>query len=218
MVYRKKFAAEMDALYDNVIELARECHRRLQGCSEVLTDDSTEPARALVTGDKAVNRMEFDINTQVVNLITTQQPVATDLRLIISSIKISDDLERISDNISNIGEVRKRVRITNEKLILRLSTMEKLASLMLEDVYTAYEEKNTELCMEIIARDKDIDSLFVQITTSDIIEESDVFVTGQSQLSAKYLERIGDHVKNIAEHVYFIITGEKYEKIKRDEL
>src|SRR5699024_10808197 len=115
MVYREKFAAEMDARYDSVIELARECHRRLQGCSEILTDDSTKPARALVTGDKAVNRMEFDINTQVINLITTQQPVATDLRLIISSIKIADDLERISDNISNIGEVRKRVRITNEE-------------------------------------------------------------------------------------------------------
>lgn len=213
MVYRERFAAEMGSLYEDVIALGHECHRRLQRCTEALTNDSTEPARELVAGDKEVNSMEFDINTQVITLITTQQPVATDLRLIISSIKIADDLERISDNISNIGEVRKRVKISNEKLMLRLSTMEKLASLMLADVQAAYEEKNPDLCKEIIARDKDIDSLFVQITTSDIIEETDVFVTGQSQLCAKYLERIGDHVKNIAEHVFFVLTGEKYERI-----
>lgn len=213
MVYRNKFAGEMDSLHKNVIKLGIECYRRLRGCIEVLSDTDAERARELVKGDKAINIMEYEINTQVIELITTQQPVATDLRLIISSIKIADDLERISDNISNVGEVRKRVKITNDKLLLRLSTMERLAMLMFVDVKAAYENQDTDLCIEIIERDKDIDSLFVQITTSDIIEESDVFVTGQSQLAAKYLERIGDHIKNIAEHVYFVLTGEKYEKV-----
>ncbi|AKG74003.1 phosphate signaling complex protein PhoU [Salinicoccus halodurans] len=213
MTYRSKFQREMHSLYQDVVKLGIECYRRLEGSTEVLSDADTGRARDLVRGDKTINIMEYDINTQVINLITTQQPVATDLRLIISSIKVADDLERISDNISNLGEVRKRVRLTNEKLLLRLSTMERLALLMLEDVQTAYENQDTDLCIEIIERDKDIDSLFVQITTTDIIEESDVFVTGQSQLTAKYLERIGDHIKNIAEHVYFVLTGEKYEKI-----
>lgn len=203
----------MDTLHQDVMTLGKECYRRLDGSTEVLTDADTERARALVKGDSAINSMENDINTQVINLITTQQPVATDLRLIISSIKIADDLERISDNISNIGEVRKRVRLGSEKLLLRLSTMERLALLMLEDAKTAYETGDTDLCTEIIERDKDIDALFVQITTTDIIKETDVFVTGQSQLAAKYLERIGDHIKNIAEHVYFVLTGDKYEKI-----
>ncbi|HIW12244.1 MAG TPA: phosphate signaling complex protein PhoU [Candidatus Salinicoccus stercoripullorum] len=213
MIYRGKFQADMDTLHQDVMRLGKECYRRLDGSTEVLTDADTERARALVKGDSAINSMENDINTQVINLITTQQPVATDLRLIISSIKIADDLERISDNISNIGEVRKRVRLGSEKLLLRLSTMERLALLMLEDVKTAYETGDTDLCTEIIERDKDIDALFVQITTTDIIKETDVFVTGQSQLAAKYLERIGDHIKNIAEHVYFVLTGDKYEKI-----
>jgi len=213
MIYRGKFQADMDTLHQDVMTLGKECYRRLDGSTEVLTDADTERARALVKGDSAINSMENDINTQVINLITTQQPVATDLRLIISSIKIADDLERISDNISNIGEVRKRVRLGSEKLLLRLSTMERLALLMLEDVKTAYETGDTDLCTEIIERDKDIDALFVQITTTDIIKETDVFVTGQSQLAAKYLERIGDHIKNIAEHVYFVLTGDKYEKI-----
>ncbi|GAB3071638.1 phosphate signaling complex protein PhoU [Salinicoccus sesuvii] len=211
MVYREKFSSEMAYLLENVLTLGKECHERLEGCTAILSSEDTADARQLVSDDKRINKLEEEINTQAVNLITTQQPVATDLRIIISSIKIADDLERISDNISNLGEVRKRVRITNERLLLRLSTMEHLALLMLEDVRTAYDDQDLELCREIIVRDQDIDGLFVQITTSDIFDETDVFITGQSQLCAKYLERIGDHIKNIAEHVYYVLTGDKYE-------
>ncbi|TVT29459.1 phosphate signaling complex protein PhoU [Salinicoccus cyprini] len=211
MVYREKFSDEMARLYESVLTLGEECYERLTGCTAILSSDDTADARLLVSDDKRINRLEEEINNQAINLITTQQPVATDLRLIISSIKVADDLERISDNISNLGEVRKRVRITNEKLLLRLSTMEHLAMLMLEDVKTAYDNKDLELCKEIIMRDEDIDGLFVQITTSDIFDETDAFITGQSQLCAKYLERIGDHIKNIAEHVYYVLTGDKHE-------
>lgn len=214
MPYREKFSGELQSLVNEVIDLGNLCHGRLQGVTKLLSMNDIEPARELVSGDVEANRKEYNINTQAVTLITTQAPVATDTRIIISSIKIAYDLERISDNISNLAEVRKRVKITNEKLLLRLSTMEQLASLMLKDVYTAYLNQDTSLCEEVYERDQDIDSLFVHVTTSDIFEDSDLFVSGQSQLCAKYLERIGDHVKNIAEHVYFVITGEKIEKLE----
>lgn len=213
MSYREKFTDELQSLVNEVIDLGELCYDRLQGVTNLLSMNDIEPARELVSGDVEANRKEYNINTQAVTLITTQAPVATDTRIIISSIKIAYDLERISDNISNLAEVRKRVKITNEKLLLRLRTMEQLASLMLKDVYTAYIDQDTSLCKEVYERDEDIDSLFVHVTTSDIFEDSDLFVSGQSQLCAKYLERIGDHVKNISEHVYFVITGEKIEKI-----
>lgn len=213
MSYREKFTGELQSLVNEVIDLGELCYDRLQGVTNLLSMNDIEPARELVSGDVEANRKEYNINTQAVTLITTQAPVATDTRIIISSIKIAYDLERISDNISNLAEVRKRVKITNEKLLLRLRTMEQLASLMLKDVYTAYIDQDTSLCKEVYERDEDIDSLFVHVTTSDIFEDSDLFVSGQSQLCAKYLERIGDHVKNISEHVYFVITGEKIEKI-----
>lgn len=213
MSYREKYTNDLQALVNEVIELGHICCERLQGATSLLSREDITPARELVAGDKKVNKLEYNINSHAVTLITTQAPVATDTRIIISSIKIAYDLERISDNISNLGEVRKRVKITNEKLLLRLSTMEQLASLMLKDVYTAYQDQDASLCQEVYERDQDIDSLFVHVTTSDIFEETDLFVTGQSQLCAKYLERIGDHVKNIAEHVYFVLTGEKIEKL-----
>lgn len=214
MPYREKYTGELQSLVNEVIDLGEICYDRLQGVTSLLSMDDIRPARELVSGDVEANRKEYNINTQAVTLITTQAPVATDTRIIISSIKIAYDLERISDNISNLAEVRKRVKITNEKLLLRLRTMEQLASLMLKDVYTAYLNQDTSLCKEVYERDQDIDSLFVHVTTSDIFEDTDLFVSGQSQLCAKYLERIGDHVKNIAEHVYFVITGEKIEKLE----
>lgn len=188
MPYREKYTGELQSLVNEVIDLGEICYDRLQGVTSLLSMDDIGPARELVSGDVEANRKEYNINTQAVTLITTQAPVATDTRIIISSIKIAYDLERISDNISNLAEVRKRVKITNEKLLLRLRTMEQLASLMLKDVYTAYLNQDTSLCKEVYERDQDIDSLFVHVTTSDIFEDTDLFVSGQSQLCAKYLE------------------------------
>lgn len=215
-VYREKFHEDLTSLIEECITLGKACHNRLSTAVEILVTDNIEEARKLVKADSEINQLESAINAHAINLITTQAPVASDLRTIISCIKIADDLERIGDNISNIAEVRKRIKITNERTLLRFKTMERLASLMLEDVYTAFKESDMDLIREIIERDKDIDAVFVQITTSDIFEESDAFLTGQIQLTAKYLERIGDHIKSIAEHIYYTETGTPFEKGARE--
>lgn len=215
-VYREKFHEELTSLINECIKLGEECHKKLSNAVEILVADDIDKARQVVKDDSEINKMESAINAHAINLITTQAPVASDLRTIISCIKIADDLERIGDNIGNIAEVRKRIRITNERTLLRFKTMERLSSLMLEDVYTAFKEEDLDLLHEIILRDQDIDAVFVQITTSDIFEESDAFLTGQIQLTAKYFERIGDHIKSIAEHIYFTQTGDQYEKSKRE--
>ncbi|TRY16415.1 phosphate transport system regulatory protein PhoU, partial [Tessaracoccus rhinocerotis] len=100
---------------------------RLSTAVEILVTDNIEEARKLVKADSEINQLESAINAHAINLITTQAPVASDLRTIISCIKIADDLERIGDNISNIAEVRKRIKITNERTLLRFKTMERLA-------------------------------------------------------------------------------------------
>ena len=214
MTARVKFVNDLEELKQYIYDMSQLLSERFDSLVNVLENNERALAKELIERDVDINELEVKINDQSVSLITTQSPVATDLRLIISCIKIADDFERIGDNIGNIAEVRKRIKITNERTLLRFKTMERLASLMLEDVYTAFKEKDIDLLHEIITRDQDIDAVFVQITTSDIFEESDAFLTGQIQLTAKYLERIGDHIKSIAEHIYFIQTGEQYEKNK----
>lgn len=207
-MHRQQFTQEMDNLIGSVVELGKLVDERLIGCVDVLKSSNPKIARKLIkTGDKIIE-MEREINNKAINLILRQQPVATDLRVIISSIKISYELLRMSENISNIFKIRKRTIIDNEKLILRLRTMEKLAHLMLVDVKTAYDEHDIALLKEIVERDSDIDALFVQVTTSDIFDMPDSFITGQSQLAAKYLERIGDHIKSISYQVHYVLTAD----------
>lgn len=211
MTSRIKFSNDLKALIEDVITMGSHVYHRLDGITECLSDEDMKNARRIVRDDHFINELEHKINLKAVTMITAESPVATDLRLIIASIKIAMELERISDNVSNLAEVRKRIKINNSKLLLRLNTMEQLTILMLNDVHTAFKEKDNELCLEILERDEDIDRLFVQISTSDILEETDLFISGQCQLCAKYLERIGDHIKNISEHVYFVNTGERLE-------
>ena len=205
---RQEFTREMAELHDSVIELGVLVNERLVGCVDTIKNEDAKTARRKIKEGEKIIELERAINNKSINIITKQQPVATDLRVIISSIKISYELLRISENISNLYKVRKRTIIDNDKLIIRLRTMEKLAHLMLVDVKTAYDEQDIVLLKEIIDRDSDIDALFVQITTSDVFDMPDSFITGQSQLAAKYLERIGDHIKSISYQVHFVLTAD----------
>ncbi len=115
-----------------------------------------------VKNDKHINQLNYDINERVIMLITKQQPIASDLRMMISSLKIASDLERIGDNASSIANIRLRTKITDDYVLTRLKTMGKLAMLMLKDLYLAFKKKDTVLIREIIERDEDIDDLYSQ--------------------------------------------------------
>ncbi|HLR39254.1 MAG TPA: phosphate signaling complex protein PhoU [Jeotgalicoccus sp.] len=210
MTARVKFVNDLEELKQYIYDMSQLLSERFDSLVNVLENNERALAKELIERDVDINELEVKINDQSVSLITTQSPVATDLRLIISCIKIAEDLERIGDNISNIAEVSRRTQIMNKQILLRLTTMIRLAKLMLDDAMVAMKTEDLSLVNEIIERDNDIDQIFVQVTMSDIYEETDAFVTGQIQLTAKYLERIGDHIENIGEHIFFTLTGKRY--------
>lgn len=210
MTARVKFVNDLEELKQYIYDMSQLLSERFDSLVNVIENNERALAKELIERDVDINELEVKINDQSVSLITTQSPVATDLRLIISCIKIAEDLERIGDNISNIAEVSRRTQIMNKQILLRLTTMIRLAKLMLDDAMVAMKTEDLSLVNEIIERDNDIDQIFVQVTMSDIYEETDAFVTGQIQLTAKYLERIGDHIENIGEHIFFTLTGKRY--------
>lgn len=210
MTARVKFVNDLEELKQYIYDMSQLLSERFDSLVNVLENNERALAKELIERDVDINELEVKVNDQSVSLITTQSPVATDLRLIISCIKIAEDLERIGDNISNIAEVSRRTQIMNKQILLRLTTMIRLAKLMLDDAMVAMKTEDLSLVNEIIERDNDIDQIFVQVTMSDIYEETDAFVTGQIQLTAKYLERIGDHIENIGEHIFFTLTGKRY--------
>ncbi|EHS03524.1 phosphate transport system regulatory protein PhoU [Staphylococcus lugdunensis VCU139] len=172
-------------------------------------------ARQVINKDKDINKLDCEINEKVILLIMKQQPIASDLRMMMAALKIATDFERMGDNVASIANIRLRVKITDDYVLTRLKTMGKLAMLMLQDLNTAAKHEDITLIREIIDRDQDIDDLYANIVNTTYLIDNDPFVAGQAHLAARNLERVGDHVTNIAESVYYYLTGEHFDSFKR---
>ena len=211
-IIRQKYEGQLDDLIKELRRLGLRVYSNVNNAIESLSEDDRNFARHVIEKDKEINKFDYDINEQVIMLITKQQPIATDLRMMMAALKISTDFERMGDNAANIAHIRLRVKITDHYVLTRLKTMGKLALLMLEDLNTAVKSEDLTLIKEIIERDKDIDDLYVNIVNTTYLIDNDPFVAGQAHLAARNLERVGDHVRNIAESVYYYFTGEHFDK------
>jgi len=212
---RELYEEALDHLKKTVLKLAEEAFQSISKTMDVLSKDDLDAARMIIAHDQEINMIEHDINDQVVSLITKQQPIATDLRTIMASVKIASELERIADNASSIAKIRTRVKFEDKYVLARLKTMGKLSMLMLVDLENAYKNKDVNLTREIIERDSDIDDLYKEIVNTTYLIDNDPFVAGQAQLAGRHLERIGDHITNMAENVYYFITGEQFDQYEK---
>ena len=214
-IIRQKYEGQLDDLIKELRRLGLRVYSNVNNAIESLSEDDRNFARHVIEKDKEINKFDYDINEQVIMLITKQQPIATDLRMMMAALKISTDFERMGDNAANIAHIRLRVKITDHYVLTRLKAMGKLALLMLEDLNTAVKSEDLTLIKEIIERDKDIDDLYVNIVNTTYLIDNDPFVAGQAHLAARNLERVGDHVRNIAESIYYYFTGEHFDKYDR---
>ncbi|MEX3487763.1 phosphate signaling complex protein PhoU [Staphylococcus warneri] len=210
-VIRQKYEGQLEDLIKDLRRLGLRVYFNIKNALVSLSDDKRTFARETIEKDKEINRLDYEINEKVIMLITKQQPIATDLRMMMAALKISTDFERMGDNAANIAHIRLRVKITDHYVLTRLKTMGKLAMLMLEDLNTAVKNEDITLIKEIIERDQDIDDLYINIVNTTYLIDNDPFVAGQAHLAARNLERVGDHISNIAESVYYFLTGEHYE-------
>ncbi|ANQ64230.1 phosphate signaling complex protein PhoU [Staphylococcus equorum] len=212
---RHKYEGQLDGLIKDLRRLGLYVYRNIEFGLTSLSEEDRNYARQTIAKDKEINEQETAINEKVVMLITKQQPIATDLRLMMAALKIATDFERIGDNAASIAKIRLRAKIIDEYVLTRLNTMGKLALLMLKDLDDAVNDNDITLIKEIIDRDKDIDDIYKNIVNTSYLIDNDPFVAGQAHLAARHLERIGDHICNIAENIYFFITGERYESYNK---
>ena len=210
-IIRHKYEGQLDELIKDLRRLGLRVYFNIKNALVSLSEEKRTIARETIEKDKEINQLDYEINEKVIMLITKQQPIATDLRMMMAALKISTDFERMGDNAASIAHIRLRVKINDDYVFTRLKTMVKLAMLMLEDLNTAVKTEDLTLIKEIIERDKDIDDLYINIVNTTYLIDNDPFVAGQAHLAARHLERIGDHISNIAESVYYYLTGEHYD-------
>jgi phosphate transport system protein len=169
-------------------------------------------AKEIITGDRNINDIEKTIESRCLSLILKQQPVARDLRIVTTALKIVTDMERIGDHAADIAELilrEKREPIYN--LVKHIPEMGKVAKCMVHDSVQAFTALNIDAARETMKKDDVVDELFDQVKeeVANLLRESSEHVDQcvDILMVAKYFERIGDHAVNICEWTEFHETG-----------
>ena len=173
-------------------------------------------ARDVLNNDQAIDEMENRIEDKVATLIATQQPVAKDLRKLISALKIASDMERMADLATNIAEVTLHFVENDLKLFKELKDISEMARItqnMVHDGINSYIDGNVDLSKKMAETDDQVDKLYERIVKElleDMIQEQKFTeVSLRLCFVARYLERIADHATNVAESVVYIETGKR---------
>ena len=209
---RNRFDRQLVQLNDELIEMGSMIEKAIQEAITALIRQDTEAAKRIIEYYEDVDQQEKVIENLCLKLLLQQQPVARDLRVISSALKMITDMERIGDHASDISEMA--ILMADKPYIKKLEhiqEMAKEASVMLVNSIEAFVNKDIKQAHEVIANDDVVDNLFETIKNELIaMIHKDPQVGDQAMdllMVAKYLERIGDHACNIADWVTFSITG-----------
>ena len=209
---RNRFDRQLVQLNDEMIEMGSMIEKAIQQAITALIKQDTDAARKIIEYDEDIDQQEKTIENLCLKLLLQQQPVARDLRVISSALKMVTDMERIGDHASDISEMA--ILMADRPYIKKLEhiqEMAKEASVMLVNSIEAFVNKDVKQAHEVIIKDDVVDNLFETIKNELIAmihKNPDVGDQAMDLLMvAKYLERIGDHACNIADWVIFSITG-----------
>lgn len=208
--------------FDKDLENLRRAIAEMGGVAEKMLAESTTAlvrrdqalAQAVIAADQRLDTLQREIEEKAVLTIARRQPLASDLREVISAIRISGDIERIGDLAKNIA---KRVlaisgQFQPQKIVLGVQNMSELVQEQLKDVLDAYAQKNVEEALDVWRRDGSIDalytSLFRELLTYMMEDPRNISFCTHLLFAAKNVERIGDHTTNIAETLHYLVRGE----------
>ncbi|MFD2739222.1 phosphate signaling complex protein PhoU [Sulfitobacter aestuarii] len=208
------FDRDLEAVQAQILKMGGLVEDAIRLSAQSLETRDAELAEKVRAGDKAIDGLEEQINESAARIIALRAPTAIDLRLILSVIKISANLERIGDYAKNMA---KRTGVLTGMPPVADSTgairrMARTVEAMLRDALDAYIQRDPELAAEVIARDEEVDqmynTMFREILTFMMEEPRNITACMHLHFIAKNTERMGDHVTAIAEQVIYLVTGQ----------
>lgn len=209
--YERCILKQLEELHKMLAEMGSLCEDMIDGTYEALMNMDRDQAAKILTADANVDLKERDIESKCLKLLLEQQPVASDLRTISSTLKMITDLERIGDQAGDIAEIIKTTDLLQPVKATRLGEMAKAVASMVRESIESFTNADLKKTKEVIAYDDVIDGLFDEVKK----ELADGILNGEATqeqildtlMIAKYYERIGDHATNIAEWSEYAITG-----------
>jgi phosphate transport system protein len=207
------YDTNLQGLDRTIGEIGGHCEQLLTNAFAALERRDPRRAAAAAASDKAIDALERQLQEDAIRLIARRQPMANDLRHVMTVIKIAGDLERIGDLAKNIA--KRAIAVAHEtppkSLLTGLGHMTEHALGQLKDVLDAFGDRNAEKAMVVWHDDARIDllynSLFREMLTYMMEDPRNIGVCTHLLFGAKNIERIGDHTTNIAENIHFLVHG-----------
>ncbi|HLF20658.1 MAG TPA: phosphate signaling complex protein PhoU [Bacteroidota bacterium] len=208
----RRFERELESLKTSLVKMGSVVERNLELAIQALMNDDADLAKEVAEGDERVNSLEIEIDNAIIDLLALQQPVASDLRLIIAVQKINNDLERIGDHAVNIAEsVVNLVKTPGQEPLLEIPKMAEITTRMLRHALDGFILLDPKLAKTVLERDDEIDELNRVMTRKvvEMIKSDTESIEGGLQLIriSRNLERVADLATNIAEDVIFHIQA-----------
>ena len=210
----KAFSEELDAITQEVARMGGLAETAINDALSAVARRDTELAQIVIQRDPKIDAAQREIEKRAIKLFALRQPMASDLRTVLTAWRIAGELERVGDLAKNIA---KRAMILNQdepiQLTRSVERMGKIASSHLKQVLDAYANKDVQGAINVWNADDNIDahynSLFRELLTYMIEDPRMISSCAHLLFIAKNLERIGDHGTNIAEYIHFLVTGEE---------
>jgi phosphate transport system protein len=206
------FQEELEQLKTRLLEMGGLAEDRVRAVVEALVERDGALVDRVLGGDGPINLLHIEIDSRCFKMLALHQPMAVDLRAIVSAVKINTDLERVGDLAINIAEaVRRYMRHPPVKELIDIPRMADIAQRMLRDSLDAYVRRDIDLAHRVLNQDDTLDALktqvFRELLTYMLQDPSTIEPSLDLILISRHLERIGDHATNIAEDVIFMVSA-----------
>ena len=209
---REQFQEELDGVSATLVQMAGLVKVAMEHATTALLTADLTLAEKVIADDSIIDDMQHELDARTINLIARQGPVASDLRTLVTSLRMSADLERMGDlahHISKSARMRYPATAVPPELALTIEDMGRVCVKIIEKVSTVLQNRDAERALEVEKDDDEIDALHRKIiqTLLDPKWTHGVETAIDMTLLGRYYERCADHAVSIARRVYFLVTG-----------
>jgi phosphate transport system protein len=215
---RSAFQDELDSVTNSLVELSNGvCKAMEKATHSILTANLTE-AEEVISADDQIDQMAHDLDNRIIDIIARQQPVASDLRALVTALRMSSDLERMGDmahHVAKIARLRHPGAAIPSELLLTVEELGKTVKVVADKCSEVIADRDLEKALEMERDDDEVDRLHRKLFET-LLDESWPHSTETAidmTLIGRYYERYADHAVSIARRVYFLVTGKYSDKL-----
>jgi len=218
----RHFQEELEALKTRLLEMGGLAEDRVRLAVRAVVERDLALVEKVLVSDREINQLHMEIDDRCFKLLALHQPMAVDLRAIVSAVKINTDLERVGDLAVNIAEaVGRYLQHAPVKELIDIPRMAVIAQDMLRDALDAYVRRDTRMAQTVLDSDDELDTLktvvFRELLTHMLRDPGTIEAALDLILISRHLERIGDHATNIAEDVIFMVSAKDVRHHQEDQ-